>query len=112
MAVFSSALTVDCTESDEIIHVASADGARTTYPWRAVIEDEVIYVTGGVVEGLDWTVQRGADDTDKALHLAGAIVTAVRVRGAKTPEPLADDVTAEPLLDETETDWLYDDEPY
>lgn len=76
MADFSTTLTADLTTSDEVIHVADNTGARTTYPWRLVVDDEVMYVFDGVAEGLDWGVHRGADDTDPAEHLAGALATA------------------------------------
>ena len=111
MAVFSTAITADLSVSDELVNVTSSDGARTTYPWRAVIDDEVIYVTGGVVEGLVWSIRRGADDTDPAEHLTGAILTGVRVGQFTTDEPLVeDDVTpATVLTTEDETDWLRSD---
>lgn len=111
MAVFATTLTADCSESDEIIYVADNAGARTTYPWRAVVETEVMYVRAGVAEGLEWLVSRGADDTDPARHLAGAILTGVRVGQAEVIEPLvADDVTPTVILtDEAEADILTSD---
>jgi hypothetical protein len=111
MAVFVTTLSADCSVSDEIINVIDNAGARTTYPWRAVIENEVLYIRSGVVEGLAWTVSRGADDTDPAFHPAGAILTGVAVGQAATSEPLVeDDVTpADVLTDDTETDVLTSD---
>jgi hypothetical protein len=111
VAVFTTVLTADASTSDEIIHVADNDGARTTYPWRAVVEDEVMYVFAGVAEGLDWNVHRGADDTDPAEHPAGAILTGVRVGQFLTDEPLVTDdiIPAEVLTTEDETDWIRSD---
>lgn len=125
---FQTTLAIDASPSDVLFYVTSNDGARTTYPWRATIDDEVVYVMGGVrldeilpafepgviSDGLIWYVRRGADDTDPADHLAGAILRGVRVRGtAPTPELLADDeaVPIENLTDEDETDWLESDAP-
>lgn len=111
MADFLTFLTADCTESDEVIHVASNEGARTTYPWRIVIEAEALYVFGGVAEGLDWEVHRAADDTDAALHLAGVIVEGKRRGEFETDEPMMEDgvTPAVPLDTEDLTDWLRTD---
>lgn len=111
MAAFTTTLTADLTASDEIVHVASNDGARTTYPWRAVIEDEVVYVFSGVAEGLDWGIHRGADDTDPAEHLAGAILTGIRVGQFTTDDPLVEDdaTPATVLTNDDETDILTSD---
>lgn len=73
---FSTTLTADLGAADLIVSVASNSGARITYPWRATIGDEVVYVTGGVEEGLDWSVLRGAEDTDPAGHLTGSTLSA------------------------------------
>ena len=125
MATFTTVLTADVTETDQLIHVADNSQARTTYPWRLVCEDEVMYVmVGGAIgemlsvhdneqvsDGLTWRVRRGADDTDPAIHLAGTTVTGVRVGQFTTDEPLVeDDVTpATVLTTEDETDWLRSD---
>ena len=108
---FSTTLTDPLTVADEYVTVGANEGARTTYPWRAVIDDEVVYVKGGVAEGLVWYIGRGADDTDPAEHPAGSILEAVRVGEFTTDEPLvADDITpAEVLTTEDETDWLRSD---
>ena len=111
MAVFQTVLTADMSVSDELVNVASNDGARTTYEWRAVVDDEVMYVFSGVAEGLVWGVHRGKDDTDPAEHLAGAVLTGVRVGQFTTDDVLVeDDVTpTAPLLDDDETDLLRSD---
>jgi hypothetical protein len=75
---FSTTLTADVGAADLTISVADNTDARTTYPWRAQIDDEVFLVTGGVEEGLDWTVTRGAEDTDPVAHLSGAAVDELR----------------------------------
>jgi hypothetical protein len=111
MGDFSTTITVDISVSDEFINVLSNDGARTTYPWRAVIDSEVIYVQAGVANGLLWYVRRGADDTDKASHPAGSILEAVPVGQFTTDEPLIEDGSSPPavLTTEDETDWLRSD---
>jgi hypothetical protein len=86
MADFETTLTADLTTSDEVIAVADNTGARSTYPWRLLIEDELVYVIRGVAEGLVWDVLRAADDTDAAEHLAGTIVSSAPFgRGHLTP---------------------------
>ena len=112
MAVFTTVLTADLSASDEIAHVASNDGARTTYEWRATIEDEVVYVFSGVAEGLDWGIRRGRDDTDPVAHFAGVTLTAVRVRGSvPVSETLTEDGSSPvaDLTDEGGIDWLTSD---
>jgi|SRR6185295_4080153 len=111
MATFSTVLTADCLEPDEVIYVATNSGARTTYPWRLVVENEVMYVQSGVAEGLAWTVHRGADDTDPAIHLAGTIVTGIAVGQAATSEALVEDgvTPADVLIDDAQTDVLTSD---
>ena len=112
MAVFTTVLTADLSASDEIVHVASNDGARTTYEWRATIEDEVVYVFSGVAEGLDWGIRRGRDDTDPVAHFAGVTLTAVRVRGSvPVSETLTEDGSSPfaVLSDEGVIDWLTSD---
>lgn len=111
MAEFTTRLAVDLTASDEVVVVESNEGARTTYEWRAVIDDEVVYVFSGVAEGLVWGIHRGADDTDPAEHPAGSFLTGVRVGQIESDEPLlADDlVPTEVLTTEDETDWLRSD---
>jgi hypothetical protein len=76
--VFSTTLTADVGAADLTISVADNTDARTTYPWRVQIDDEVFLITGGVEEGLDWTVTRGAEDTDPVEHLTAAVVAIVR----------------------------------
>jgi hypothetical protein len=123
MADFTTVLAADCLEPDQIIYVADNTDARTTYPWRLVVEDEVMYVVGGVLagevlaingtvsDGLSWSVRRGADDTDPAIHLAGTTVTGMRVGQYTTDEPLVeDDLTPTSVLTtEDESDWLRSD---
>jgi hypothetical protein len=111
MGDFSTTVTVDVSVSDEFINVMSNDGARTTYPWRAVIDDEVVYVQNGVQEGLLWYVRRGADDTDPAWHPAGSILEAVRVGEFTIDEPLIEDGSspAAVLTTEDGADWLRSD---
>ena len=111
MADFSTAVSMDVSVSDEYITVLSNDGARTTYPWRAVIDTEVVYVLAGVAEGLIWYVTRGADDTDKASHPAGSILEAVPIGQFAITEPLIQDGSSPPTVLTTEdgTDWLRSD---
>jgi len=111
MAAFVTILSADVSESDEIISVVDNTGARTTYPWRAVIESEVIYVRSGVAEGLVWIVGRGADDTDPAFHAVGTILMGVAVGQAATSEPLVEDgmIPAGILTDDDQGDILTSD---
>lgn len=126
MAEFSTTLTADASPADEIFYVASNEGARTTYPWRATIDNEVVYVTRGVVagevlpvveagivsDGLIWSVRRGADDTDAADHVAGTVLRGVRLRGAvQVAESLTEDDSSPvaALTDDSETDFLTSD---
>ena len=109
---FTTTLTDPLTVADEYVTVGTNEGARTTYPWRAVIDDEVVYVKGGVAEGLIWYIGRGADDTDPAEHLAGVTLTAVRVRGTvPVSETLTEDDSSPvaDLTDEGGVDWLTSD---
>lgn len=120
MAEFTAYLTADVFQPDEVIHVSTNLGARSTYPWRLVVGDEVMYVTGGVVageesgivwDGLTWTVGRGADDTDPTVHLAGTLVEGTPVGQFTTDEPMIEDGSspAVALTGEDGTDWLRTD---
>lgn len=111
MAVFQTILTADLSVSDELVSVASNDGARTTYEWRAVIDDEVVYVFSGVAEGLVWGIHRGKDDTDPADHLTGAVLTATRVGQYTVDDVLVEDDVSPTaaLTDEAGTDLLRSD---
>lgn len=68
--VFQTTLSADLGAADLVVHVTDNTNARTTYPWRAMIANESVHVTGGVSEGLDWDISRGQDGTEPIEHLA------------------------------------------
>jgi hypothetical protein len=75
----ASAIDAEQTE----IAVASAERFPESPQFRVIVDDELMVVTG--VDGITWTVERGAEGTTLAAHESGAAVVHVLTAGALAP---------------------------